>query len=124
MGSPRITVLISGRGSNLMALLDAMAAGTLGGHVTHVISNRAAAAGLSIASAHGVTTTVVEHRTFAQRDDFDAALADAIDAQRPDLIVLAGFMRVLGDAFIKRYSGRMLNIHPSLLPSYPGLHTH
>jgi phosphoribosylglycinamide formyltransferase-1 len=89
-----------------------------------VVSNRADAGGLAIAAAHDVPTSVVEHRAFADRADFDDALAGAIDADAPDLVVLAGFMRVLGDAFIARYAGRMLNIHPSLLPAYPGLHTH
>jgi phosphoribosylglycinamide formyltransferase-1 len=124
MTPPRITVLISGRGSNLAALLAAMAAGALGGTVTTVIANRADAGGLAIAARHGVATRVVEHRSYATRDDFDTALAAAIDATVPDLIVLAGFMRVLGAAFVRRYGGRMLNIHPSLLPAYPGLHTH
>jgi phosphoribosylglycinamide formyltransferase-1 len=89
-----------------------------------VISNRADAKGLEIASTHGIPTSVVEHRAFANRDDFDRALAEAIDADAPGLVVLAGFMRVLGAAFIGRYAGRMINIHPSLLPAYPGLHTH
>jgi len=124
MTTPRITVLISGRGSNLSALLAAMHAGTLGGAITRVVSNRADAAGLAIAASHGVPTRVIEHRAFAQREDFDAALANGIDEDAPDLVVLAGFMRVLGPSFIRRYPGRMLNIHPSLLPSYPGLHTH
>lgn len=124
MATPRITVLISGRGSNLGALLAAMKAGTLGGSISRVIANRADAAGLALAQAHGVATSVVEHSAFAQREDFDAALAAAVDRDAPDLVVLAGFMRVLGPAFIGRYVGRMINIHPSLLPSYPGLHTH
>lgn len=124
MAKPRITVLISGRGSNLGALLDAMRAGTLGGVVTTVVANRAEAAGLALAAAQGVATRVVPHRDFARRDDFDAALAAAIDETAPDLVVLAGFMRVLGAAFVRRYAGRMINIHPSLLPAYPGLHTH
>ena len=124
MATPRITVLISGRGSNLGALLAAMRAGTLGGVITTVLANRADAAGLALATTHGVATHVVEHRSFARRDDFDVALAAAIDASRPDLVVLAGFMRVLGAAFVRRYEGRMINIHPSLLPAYPGLHTH
>ena len=124
MASPRITVLISGRGSNLSALLAAMDEGDLGGTVTHVVSNRSDAAGLSVAVDHGIATSVVDHRGFRERPDFDAALGDTIDAQRPDLVVLAGFMRVLGPAFIARYRGRMLNIHPSLLPAYPGLNTH
>ena len=120
----RITVLISGRGSNLAALLAAMTAGTLGGTITHVVANRADARGLSIAAEHGVATRVVEHRAYASRDAFDAALADAVAACAPDLVVLAGFMRVLGADFVRRYTGRMINIHPSLLPAYAGLHTH
>ena len=89
-----------------------------------MIANRADAGGLAIATSHGVATSVVEHRAFANRADFDAALAGAIDVDNPDLVVLAGFMRVLGADFISRYEGRMINIHPSLLPAYPGLHTH
>ncbi|MFO1414422.1 MAG: phosphoribosylglycinamide formyltransferase [Burkholderiales bacterium] len=124
MADPRITVLISGRGSNLGALLAAMHAGTLGGTVTDVIANKADAGGLAVAAGHGVATHVVPHRDFPSRDAFDAALAERIDAGRPDLVVLAGFMRVLGAPFVRRYERRMLNIHPSLLPAYPGLHTH
>ena len=124
MALPRITVLISGRGSNLRALLEAMAAGTLGGAVTMVISNRADALGLELARAHGVPVAVVDHRAHASREDFDLALAAVVDASQPDLVVLAGFMRVLTDTFVQRYAGRLLNIHPSLLPAYPGLHTH
>jgi phosphoribosylglycinamide formyltransferase-1 len=124
MATPRITVLVSGRGSNLAAVLVAMRAGSLGGSVGAVISNRADAGALAIAAADGVATRVVEHRSFAARAAFDAALADAVDATQPDLIVLAGFMRVLGAPFVQRYSGRLINIHPSLLPLYPGLHTH
>jgi len=124
LAPPRITVLISGRGSNLAALLAAMDAGTLHGIVHTVIANRADAPGLAIASAHGIATRTVEHRAFATRDAFDAALASAIDDTAPDLVVLAGFMRMLGAEFVRRYTGRMINIHPSLLPLYPGLHTH
>ncbi len=124
MALPRITVLISGRGSNLGALLDAMAAGTLGGAVTMVISNRADAPGLDLARAHGVPVAVVDHHAHASREAFDLALASVVDASAPDLVVLAGFMRVLTDTFVHRYTGRLLNIHPSLLPAYPGLHTH
>jgi phosphoribosylglycinamide formyltransferase-1 len=125
MASPRITVLISGRGSNLAALVRADHAGRLGGgHVTAVISNRADAAGLGFAAVQGIATNVVAHSDYPTRDAFDEALARAIDATAPTLVVLAGFMRVLGPAFVRRYQGRMLNIHPSLLPSYPGLHTH
>jgi phosphoribosylglycinamide formyltransferase-1 len=120
----RITVLISGRGSNLAALIEAANAGTIDGTVTHVISNRPDAGGLAHAQRNGIATTVVDHRAFATRDEFDAALADAIDASEPELIVRAGFMRILGAAFVQRYAGRMLNIHPSLLPAYPGTGTH
>ena len=124
MSIPRITVLVSGRGSNLAALIDAERRGELGGTLTAVLCNRADAPALGIAEAQGIATQVVEHRKYADRDTFEAALAAAIDASEPDLVVLAGFMRVLGAAFVARYAGRMLNIHPSLLPSYPGLETH
>lgn len=124
MAIPRITVLVSGRGSNLRALIDAERSGRLAGTIAAVLSNRAEAPALEIAAAHGIVTQVIEHRAFANRDAFEAALAAAIDASEPDLIVLAGFMRVLGPAFVARYPGRILNIHPSLLPAYPGLDTH
>ena len=124
MTDPRITVLVSGRGSNLASLSAAMHAGTLGGTITDVVANKADAGGLGIAAAHGIATHVVPHAGFPTRDAFDAALAERVDACRPGLVVLAGFMRVLGAAFVRRYEGRMLNIHPSLLPAYPGLHTH
>lgn len=120
----RITVLISGRGSNLAALIDAANAGEIDGAITHVIANRADAAGLAHAQQNGIATTIVDHRRFASRDAFDDALALAIDQGEPDLVVLAGFMRVLGPRFVARYAGRMLNIHPSLLPAYPGTNTH
>jgi phosphoribosylglycinamide formyltransferase-1 len=124
MALARITVLISGRGSNLAALIDAANAGTIDGAVTQVISNRPDAKGLVCAQRNGIATRIVDHRAFASRDAFDTALADAIDASEPDLIVLAGFMRILGAPFVARYAGRMLNIHPSLLPAYPGTDTH
>ena len=120
----RITVLISGRGSNLAALIDAVHAGAIEGAITHVISNRPEAKGLAIAARNGIATAVVDHRAFAMRDAFDAALAETIDRGEPDLIVLAGFMRILGPDFVRRYEGRMINIHPSLLPAYPGTDTH
>jgi phosphoribosylglycinamide formyltransferase 1 len=113
-----IVVLISGRGSNLRALLDA------GLPVSAVISNRADAEGLSLAAARGVETRVVEHRGHATREAFDAALAAEIDRSAPRLVALAGFMRILTPGFTARYAGRLLNIHPSLLPAFPGLHTH
>jgi phosphoribosylglycinamide formyltransferase-1 len=113
-----IVVLISGRGSNMQSLLDA------GLPVAAVISNRADAKGLEIATARGVAARVVEHRAFDSRDAFDVALANEIDLHSPRLIALAGFMRILTPQFVERYAGRMLNIHPSLLPAFPGLNTH
>jgi phosphoribosylglycinamide formyltransferase-1 len=124
MALARITVLISGRGSNLAALIDAANEGRIAGAITHVISNRPDAAGLRYAEREGIATTVVDHQTFTTRDAFDDALAAAIDQGEPDLIVLAGFMRILGAPFVERYAGRMINIHPSLLPAYPGTRTH
>ncbi len=124
MALSRITVLISGRGSNLAALIAHARGGHIAGAVTQVISNRADARGLALARAAGIATCVVDHRDHDARENFNAALACAIDAAEPDLIVLAGFMRVLGIDFVQRYAGRMINIHPSLLPLYPGLHTH
>ena len=124
MAIARVTVLISGRGSNLAALLSADRAGTLSGTVAAVISNRPDAAGLQTAALHGVAASVVDHNGFVSSAAFDAALAAAVDASEPDLVVLAGFMRILGPAFVAHYAGRMLNIHPSLLPAYPGLLTH
>jgi phosphoribosylglycinamide formyltransferase-1 len=120
----RIVVLISGRGSNLRALIDAEARCDLAGTIVAVISNRADAGGLALAATRGVATAVVDHAAFATREAFDAALAAEIDRHAPDLVVLAGFMRVLGAPFVARYAGRMINIHPSLLPAYAGLHTH
>ncbi|MDQ5848942.1 MAG: phosphoribosylglycinamide formyltransferase [Pseudomonadota bacterium] len=113
-----MVILISGRGSNMQALLDARLP------VSAVISNRADAAGLELAAGRGVATRVVEHRGFAAREAFDAALAAEIDRFEPRLVALAGFMRVLSPRFVERYHGRLLNIHPSLLPAFPGLDTH
>ncbi|HRK57341.1 MAG TPA: phosphoribosylglycinamide formyltransferase [Burkholderiaceae bacterium] len=123
-----IVCLISGRGSNLAALLAAAQAqdwaGALAARFACVISNRADAAGLDLAKQAGVATQVLEHRAFESREAFDAALAKVIDGYEPALIVLAGFMRVLGRPFVQRYAGRLINIHPSLLPAFPGLATH
>jgi phosphoribosylglycinamide formyltransferase-1 len=124
MALARIVVLISGRGSNLGALLAAEREGRLGGAVALVVSNRPDAGGLAIAQRNGVATAIVDHRAFADRDAFETALAATIDAAEPDLVVLAGFMRVLAPAFVARYEGRIVNVHPSLLPAYTGLHTH
>lgn len=119
-----IVILISGRGSNMESLLDAVASGSLPVRVAAVLSNRPEARGLAIAAAKGVPTCVVDHKQFDSRESFDTAMAEAIDAFAPDLVVLAGFMRILSDGFVQHFAGRLINIHPSLLPSFPGLHTH
>lgn len=116
----RCVVMISGRGSNLQALLNA----DLPVEFSAVISNRADARGLDIARAHGAEAVVVPHRDYATREAFEAALADVIDRHDASLVILAGFMRVLTPSFVDRYAARMINIHPSLLPSFPGLDTH
>ncbi|BAN22335.1 phosphoribosylglycinamide formyltransferase [Caballeronia insecticola] len=120
----KIVILISGRGSNMEAVVRACAREGWPARVQAVISNRPDAAGLGFAAANGIETIVVDHRKFESRESFDAALAVEIDRFAPDLVVLAGFMRVLTDAFVGKYAGRMLNVHPSLLPCFPGLRTH
>ena len=120
----RLVILISGRGSNMSAILDALGDGKIDGEVMAVISNRSDAMGLAIAADRGIATMAIDHRTYPGRHAFETALTAAIDAHAPDLIVLAGFMRILSRAFVDRYAGRMINIHPSLLPTYPGLDTH
>ena len=115
-----IVILISGRGSNM----EAMLAAKLPCRIAAVIGNKADAKGLETARAHGIPVAVVAHAEHASRELFDAALAAEIDRHAPDLVVLAGFMRILGEAFVRRYQGRLMNIHPSLLPAFPGLHTH
>jgi len=119
-----IVILISGRGSNMEALIAARDAGTLPVNIAAVISNRPAAQGLETAEKAGITAHYIDHKAFAERDAFDAALAECIDGFAPDLVVLAGFMRILSDGFVRHYAGRLMNIHPSLLPAFPGLHTH
>ena len=123
-----IVILISGTGSNMAAIVRAAAADRwaerFDARVVAVVSNKADAGGLAFAQARGIATAVVPHRDFATREAFDAALAEAIDAHAPSLVVLAGFMRILTPGFVARYEGRLLNIHPSLLPAFPGLHTH
>jgi phosphoribosylglycinamide formyltransferase 1 len=123
-GAARIAVLVSGQGRNLQALSEACDARQIEGAIVGVISNRADAAALLRAQAAGLPFLAIPHRDYADRAAFDAALGDALDALRPDIVVLAGFMRVLGPAFVRRFLGRLVNIHPSLLPKYPGLHTH
>ena len=120
----RIVVLISGRGSNMEAIVERCAAEGWRATIAAVISNRPAAPGLAFAAARGIAAEVVDHKHFATREAFDAELAAAIDRHAPDLVVLAGFMRILTDGFVQRYEGRMLNVHPSLLPAFPGLDTH
>ncbi|MET3130445.1 phosphoribosylglycinamide formyltransferase-1 [Oxalobacteraceae bacterium GrIS 1.11] len=119
-----IVILISGRGSNMEALIRAAQAEQWPARIAAVISNRADAKGLAFAAAHGITTAIVANRDYASRAEFDAALQAAIDGFAPDLVVLAGFMRILTAPFVEHYAGRMLNIHPSLLPHFPGLATH
>jgi len=116
----KIVILISGRGSNMLSLLDAHLPCT----VAAVISNRADAGGLAIAQARGIATAVISHRDYPDRETFDQALAKLIDGYAPDLIVLAGFMRILSGPFVEHYHGRLINIHPSLLPAFTGVHTH
>jgi phosphoribosylglycinamide formyltransferase-1 len=119
-----IVILISGRGSNMEAIVERCAGEAWPARVVAVISNRADAAGLRFAAAAGIPTAVVEHKAFESREAFDAELARVIDGFAPDLLVLAGFMRILTPGFVARFEGRLMNIHPSLLPAFPGLHTH
>ena len=123
-----IVILISGGGSNMAAIVRAAQreywSKLYGAGVKAVVSNRADAGGLAFAREQGIATEVVDHKQFASREAFDEALAAVIDRHQPALVVLAGFMRILMPAFVKRYQGRLLNIHPSLLPAFPGLHTH
>jgi phosphoribosylglycinamide formyltransferase 1 len=119
-----IVILISGRGSNMEAIVRALAQERWPARIAAVISNRADAAGLEFAASHGVATAVVDHREHPDRESFDAQLQQTIDGFSPDLVVLAGFMRVLTPGFVQHYRDRMLNVHPSLLPSFPGLKTH
>ena len=119
-----VVVLISGSGSNLQALIDAAQSNSLGANISAVISNKADAYGLQRAQAADIPTQVLDHKAFPSREAFDAELAQVIEQYRPDLVVLAGFMRILTPGFTEQFNGRMLNIHPSLLPKYPGLHTH
>jgi phosphoribosylglycinamide formyltransferase 1 len=119
-----IVILISGRGSNMEAVVRACEAEKWPARVAAVISNKVDAKGLAFAQAHGIPTAVVPSKEFASREAFDAELQKTIDAFQPHLVVLAGFMRILTPPFVEHYAGRMLNIHPSLLPAFPGLHTH
>jgi len=123
-----IVILISGGGSNMAAIVRAAEregwSERFGARVAAVVSNKADAQGLVFARDHGIATEVLDHKGFASREDFDAALVQLIDAHQPALVVLAGFMRILTPTFVTHYAGRLLNIHPSLLPAFAGLHTH
>ncbi|MEY5050097.1 MAG: phosphoribosylglycinamide formyltransferase [Pseudomonadota bacterium] len=119
-----IVILISGRGSNMEAIVNAAQNEAWPAKITAVISNRPEAGGLDFAKSHGIETAVLDHRAYKDRASFDAELVQLIDSFKPDLVVLAGFMRILTGDFVRHYEGRLLNIHPSLLPLFPGLHTH
>lgn len=119
-----IVILISGRGSNMGAIVHAAQSEKWPVHIAAVISNRESAAGLQFAQAHNIPTHVIANKAYATREDFDAKVQQVIDQYAPDLVVLAGFMRILTPRFVAHYDGRLLNIHPSLLPSFPGLATH
>ena len=120
----RIVILISGRGSNMEAIMRTAAAERWPLQIAAVISNKPSAAGLALARTAGIPTVVVNHRDYPDRVQFDTALAAAIDEYQPDLVVLAGFMRILTEGFVNHFAGRLINIHPSLLPSFTGLDTH
>ncbi|MDO6462401.1 phosphoribosylglycinamide formyltransferase [Granulosicoccaceae sp. 1_MG-2023] len=121
---PRIAILISGRGSNMRALVEACRAGDINADIACVLSNKAGAPGLDYAAAHDIPTLTISHSDYPSREAFDAAMNQALDAYRPDWLLLAGFMRILTPVFIDHFAGRIFNIHPSLLPLYPGLNTH
>ncbi|TAK97225.1 MAG: phosphoribosylglycinamide formyltransferase [Aquabacterium sp.] len=119
-----IVILISGRGSNMEAIVDTCASEQWPARIAAVVSNKASAGGLQFAASRGIVTAVLDHKAFETREAFDAELARVIDGYAPDLVVLAGFMRILTEGFVRHYEGRLINIHPSLLPAFPGLHTH
>jgi len=119
-----IVILISGRGSNMEAIVRACAAEGWNARIAAVVSNRPEAPGLAFARERGIATAVVDHTGYPDRDAFDAELARVLDGHEPDVIALAGFMRILGPSFVQRYERRLLNVHPSLLPAFTGLHTH
>lgn len=120
----RLVILISGSGSNLQAFIDAVARGELHARIAAVISNKADAGGLQRAAQANISTAVIDHKQFASREAFDEELRARVESYRPDLVVLAGFMRILTPVFLRPFHGKLINIHPSLLPKYPGLHTH
>lgn len=121
---PKIVILISGRGSNMLSIIKAINDGELNASIVAVISNRPHAPGISLAQEAGITTSFVDHELFPSREEFDQALAKKIDLYQPDLVVLAGFMRILTTEFVEHFANRLINIHPSLLPKFKGLNTH
>ncbi len=120
----KIVVLLSGEGTNLQTIIDQINAGNINAEISAVISNKANVNGLKRAEKAGIPNVVLEHTHFADREGFDQSLAQIIESYEPDLIVLAGFMRILSDGFVEQFQGKLINIHPSLLPKYKGLHTH
>ena len=120
----KIVVLLSGEGTNLQTIIDQINAGNINAEISAVISNKANVNGLKRAEKAGIPNVVLEHTQFADREGFDQSLAQIIESYEPDLIVLAGFMRILSDGFVEQFQGKLINIHPSLLPKYKGLHTH
>ena len=120
----RLVILVSGGGSNLQSFIDGCASGEINATVSAVISNNPDAGGLERAAKAGIPNLAIDHRAFDSREAFDQALSELIDSFSPDLVILAGFMRILTERFVDHYLGQMMNIHPSLLPAYPGLHTH
>lgn len=121
---PRLVVLISGSGSNLQAFIDASQNSTLDAEIVGVVSNKAGVLGLERAKKAHIPCEILDHREFADRESFDAELGERVSSYQPDLVILAGFMRILTPEFVNRFAGHIMNIHPSLLPKYPGLHTH
>ena len=124
MTTPSIVILISDRGSNMISIVDAIESGLLSVRVAAVISNRPDAAGIDYANKAGIATAILDHKAFQSRESFDQALADEIDKFQPELVVLAGFMRILTSEFVNHFKDRLINIHPALLPKFKGLNTH
>lgn len=122
--TPRVVILISGRGSNMVSIVNAVNNGLLPIKIAAVISNRPDAAGIEFAQQAGIDTAIIDHKTFASREEFDAAMAIEIDSYKPDLVVLAGFMRILTTEFVEHYTNKLINIHPALLPKFKGMDTH
>ena len=121
---PRLVILISGRGSNMRSIIEAAQQGELNVDIAAVISNRPGAAGLDVARQAGIKTAVIDHKAYDSRESFDQAMIETIDQYQPNFVILAGFMRILTAGFVQHYANRLINIHPSLLPKFKGLHTH